>query len=233
MSSSKDAPRQVPPPPNSKAAGSHTRFIPREELADFASWQPGALGQAADQGVPARDLRQQIDAARQAGYQDGYRDGLVALDSFKQSFARQSSVQFGELLANFGAEIDSLEQSIAAGVARVATELARQVVRAEIACRPELIAALAQQAVGAVLMSARHIRVHLHPDDHAWVAQGAGNALAARGAQLVADGDIERGGCRVESDTGAVDACIASRWQQAARSLGIDLPWSAPGAAAP
>ena len=39
MSSSRpNAPRQVPPPPNSRAGTSYTRFIPREELQGFANW---------------------------------------------------------------------------------------------------------------------------------------------------------------------------------------------------
>ena len=46
MSSSKPTgPRQVPPPPNSRAGNSYTRFIPREELQGFASWTPTTFGE--------------------------------------------------------------------------------------------------------------------------------------------------------------------------------------------
>jgi flagellar assembly protein FliH len=41
----------------------------------------------------------------------------------------------------------------------------------------------------------------------------------------VADAAVARGGCRVESDLGAIDARIASRWTQAASALGSDEPW--------
>ena len=46
--------------------------------------------------------------------------------------------------------------------------------------RPELVARVAQEAVHAVLMSARQIAVQVHLQDHALVSQEAAEALAAR-----------------------------------------------------
>jgi flagellar assembly protein FliH len=205
------------------SAGS--RFIPREELQGFAAWRPDAFGQpspaaAAGDTERAASLEAAVAAARQDGYQAGYRDGLVALDSFKQSFAQQMSAQVGRLVAAFDAEFDALEAQIAASVGKSAAALARQVVRSELDTRPELVAAVAAEAVHAVLMSARHIRVFVHPDDQALVADGAADALAARGARLLTDAAITRGGCRVESDIGEVDARIESLWTQATAQFG-------------
>jgi len=174
----------------------------------------------------ATETAEQVHAARQQGYQDGYRDGLVALDSFKQSFAQQTSAQVATLLQTMDTELQALEQQLARTVTRVATELARQVVRSELAIRPALVAQVAQEAVNAVLMSARHITVQLHPDDHALVAQGCAEALAARGARLVASPALARGGCRVDSDAGTIDARIVARWAQATQALGSNVSWS-------
>jgi flagellar assembly protein FliH len=210
-----------------------SRFIPREELEGFATWRPHAFDDAA---APAHGVRSPkhdaqraagdqaaLQGARQAGYQDGYRDGLVALESFKQAFAAQMSAQLGTLVAAFDAEFAQLEAQIADSVAASATALARQVVRSELATRPEFVATVAAQAVEAVLLSARHIRVHVHPDDLALVKQGAADALAARGARLMADAAVSRGGCRIESDIGRIDAGIETRWAQAAATLGQSL----------
>lgn len=242
MSSSKRLePRQVPPPPNSRQGTPYTRFIPREELQGFSSWMPDAFGAGqatADARMPrgdgtretpaeptAEQWQAQVSAARQAGYQDGYRDGLSALESFKHSFAQQMSGQFLPVLHSFESGLAALEQRIAADVAKVATQLARQVVRSEIGTRPELVARVAQEAVHAVLMSARQIVVQVHPQDHALVSQEAAEALAARGARLVAQAHIERGGCLVESDAGTIDARIEARWNDAVQPLGAEVPW--------
>lgn len=237
MSSSSRSPiRNVPSPPGSKAGNAYTRFIPREELQDFAAWRPGSFGDADGQPGPGAepeppepteaDWQAQVAAARQTGYQDGYRDGLVALEGFKQSFAAQSTAQIGQLVQSLDREFLTLEARIAEAVASTAVQLARQVLRSELSVQPETVAKVAAEAVNAVLLSARQIIVQVHPQDLPLVAEGAGEVLAARGARLVADDAIARGGCRVESDLGAVDARIASRWAQAADAMGSREPWA-------
>jgi flagellar assembly protein FliH len=207
-----------------------SRFIPREELKGFTSWKPNAFGDTrSDPKRRAADQLGEVQAARQSGYQDGYRDGLAALENFKQSFAQQMAAQIGQLVAGFDAEFLRLEQRIAESVAASAVALARQVVRSELTTRPELVAAVATQAVDAVLLSAQHIRVQVHPADLALVEQGAADALAARGARLIGDASVTRGGCRIESDLGRIDATIEARWAQAAAALGQDLPLDEPG----
>ncbi len=171
------------------------------------------------------EMQQQVAAARTQGYQDGYRDGLVALENFKQSFASQVSSQVAQVVHALDTELGQLEQQMASSLARVATELARQVVRSELSVRPALVAQVARDAVHAVLASARQISVLVHPDDHALVAAGCEDALLARGARLVAQATVARGGCRVESDAGTVDARVAARWTQATHALGTGVAW--------
>jgi flagellar assembly protein FliH len=216
-------------PPNPSPL--HQRFIPREELQGFASWKPGAFGGAAS-AAPAADTPEQaalLHAARQAGYQEGYRDGLVALENFKRSVLQQNAAQFGALLQQFDEQLDTLEFDMARTLTRVAASIAQQVVRDELLAHPERIARVAHEAVEAVLMSARHIVVQVNPQDHALVEQGAADAIAARGARLVSDAGIERGGCRVLSDVGTIDARIEARWARASGTVGVEMPWSASG----
>ena len=205
---------------------SYSRFIPREEVEAFSAWCPDAFGDSSPAGAPATEGQRSADqqAAHQDGYQAGYRDGLVALESFKQTFAQQMAAQLGQLVVAFDAAFVELEGQVAQSVARVATGLARQVVRSELAVRPELVAQVATDAINAVLLSARHIRVFVHPDDLTLVKDGAGEALSARGAQLLADATLARGGCRVESDLGQIDARVQVRWEQAASAFGQTLP---------
>ena len=225
--------RNVPPPPGSKAASPYQRFIPREELGDFASWQPGTFGGARDgragaAAAPAEpteaDWMARVDAARAAGYADGYRDGMAALESFKASFAQQATAQIGALLDAFDRQLCDIDAQLAQQLAATAVQLARQVLRTELAQRPELVAQVAAEAVNAVLLSARHIAVQVNPQDLPLVAEGADEALKARQARLIANASIQRGGARAPGAVGAIDARIASRWTQAAAALGSTLP---------
>jgi flagellar assembly protein FliH len=244
--------RNVPPPQGGKPASTYARFIPREELGEVASWKPGTFGASAGadaapgaQGAsggaagggpaPASDptpeeLRErraaERAALRQAGYQDGYRDGLAALENFKQHFASQATAQIGALLQSFDQQFSALDARVADTLVRCAVQLAQQVARSELSHRPELVARVASDAVHAVMLSARHISVRAHPADLPLIESGAEEALAARGARLVADDTVTRGGVLVESDVGTVDARIEVRWAQAAALLGGDEPWS-------
>ncbi len=216
----------VPPPDGTRPASPYARFIPREELGAFSAWNPGALSGAGGACEPEpppvvdADVQAQVAAARQAGYQDGYRDGLVALEGFKQSFAAQMSSQVGRLIDSIDGQFAALEEQMARAITQCALSLARQVVRAELSTNPEVVSKVAAEAVNAVLLSARHITVQAHPLDVALIEQGAADTLAARGSRVIANAAIERGGCRVESDLGAVDAGIDSRWAQACAAFG-------------
>lgn len=230
---------KAPPPNDAARASIHARFIPREELGGFAAWNPGDIAggpppqgnvQRAPEEAPKVDvaakIAEQLRSMRQAGYQDGYRDGLVALDAFKQSFSAQITAQIGTLMNSLAAELGGLQQDMARTLAISATHLARQIVRSELTTRPELVAQVAHEAVDTLLLSAQHITLRVHPDDHAFVAQGAADVLAARGTRLLSDPAMARGGCLVESDIGVIDASLETRWRRAAASLGCDEGWA-------
>ncbi|HEY4065276.1 MAG TPA: flagellar assembly protein FliH [Burkholderiaceae bacterium] len=223
-----------------RRGASYARFIPREELGGVKAWNPGDLSggparqthvhRASDEPAVAdvaSQIAAQMRAMRQAGYQDGYRDGLVALEAFKQSFASQTTAQIGTLMQSLDAELNGLQQDMARSLAVAATHLARQIVRSELGARPELVTQVAQEAVDTLLLSARHITLRVHPDDQGHVARGADEVIKARGARLLADATISRGGCIVESDIGVIDAAIETRWRRAAASLGHEEDWNA------
>ena len=243
--------KNVPPPQGGthKPATTYGRFIPREEIEQVQPWRPDALGglgkprpplsapaapaapaPAAAPTPPPPDPRELLAAARQAGYQDGLRDGQASADAFKQVHARQVATQIGALVASFDEALSQIEQHMADALTRAAVELAQQVVRAELQQHPEHIARVAHEAVETLMLNARHVRVYVHPDDLPLVQDGAADTLRARGAQLVADDSLERGGCRVDSDIASVNALIAHRWQQAAAQLGQKAPWGPPSA---
>lgn len=239
-------PRVPPEAPKSV----HQRFIPREELNGFSAWRPDSFGEkrpppvatAPDPAVLKREAEREaqrqaelaaqreeaevaaraaeLRGAREGGYQDGYRDGLAAMEAFKQSYSAQCSAQVAAVIQRMQAQFDTLEQHLAQRVAGIALEMARQVVRTELTVNPAQVVAVTQEALGLVLMSARHVVVRVNAEDQPIVASGTAELLAARGARLVADPRVARGGCIVESDIGVVDAQVGSRWQRATNALG-------------
>lgn len=181
--------------------------------------------------APRPDPAVLVKEARQAGYQDGYRDGLAALESFKQQQSAQMAAfmsdQVGTLVTDLHQRLESLEQQLSGRIAGVALELARQVVRNEIATRPELVVAVAEEALATLLSSARDVVLRLSPDDFAMAQGSLQDHLRTRGARVVADPHISPGGCLVESDIAVVDATVEARWRQASAAMGVNTKWDA------
>ncbi|MGH6648551.1 FliH/SctL family protein [Aquabacterium sp.] len=178
---------------------------------------------------PLPNVEELIDQAHKSGYQDGYRNGLIALESYKQTQAAQLAAymndQIGALSSDFHHRLESLEQQLAGRIAGVALELARQVVRSELDQRPEAVLTVAEEALGVLLSTARQITVRLNPEDNALAQGSLTEVLAARGARLMPDASVTRGGCVVESDIAVVDASVEARWFRAAAAMGSQTEW--------
>lgn len=178
---------------------------------------------------PAPNVEELVDNAMKSGYQDGYRNGLIALEAYKQTQAAQLAAymndQISALTADYHHRLESLEQQLAGRIAGVALELARQVVRSELDQRPEAVLTVAEEALGVLLASARQISVRLNPEDHALAQGSLTEVLQARGARLMPDGSVTRGGCVVESDIAVVDASVEARWYRAAAAMGSQTEW--------
>ena len=180
---------------------------------------------------PKVDVDTLVKESRHSGYQDGYRDGLAALESYKQTQSAQMAAfmsdQVGALVSDLHQRLELLEAQLSGRIAGVALELARQVVRSEIATRPELVVSVAEDAMSTILASARSIVLRLNPDDLAMAHGSLDEQLKARGARLVGDPHVAQGGCLVESDIAVVDASVEARWNRVAAAMGIEMDWNA------
>jgi flagellar assembly protein FliH len=90
----------------------------------------------------------------------------------------------------------------------VATAIARRVIRREVAQNPQITLDLVREALELAAGSA-DIQLHLHPDDVTTLGRQAQQLVAEVArlgqAQIVADPQIDRGGCRVETRFGVID----------------------------
>jgi flagellar assembly protein FliH len=225
-------------------APSYARFIPREEVGRAVAWLPDKLdtlgtGAAAQPAAPPTDpaalraarqvqLQERLAAVFEQGRQMGREETTQvmraeardALETFRRQQASEVGAPVAALLAEFQQGLDGLEHALAQRLAGIAMQMARQVVRSELQTSATLVVDVTQEALAEVLLSARHITVKVHPEDLALIAHGCADVVEARGARLVADTHIERGGCLVESDLGVVDARLSTRWAGAVTAMG-------------
>ncbi|MEY2873510.1 MAG: hypothetical protein RLZZ373_881 [Pseudomonadota bacterium] len=201
---------------NKSAAGADAESAPQPV-------DPAAVRAARQAQLQAR-LADVFEQGRQIGRDETSKamraEAREALESFRRQQASEVGAPVAALLVQFQQGLDGVEQALARRLAGIAMQMARQVVRSELQTSATLVVDVAQEALAEVLLSARHITVKVHPDDLALIAQGCADAAEARGARLVADTHIERGGCLVESDLGTVDARLSTRWAGAVAAMG-------------
>jgi flagellar biosynthesis/type III secretory pathway protein FliH len=105
---------------------------------------------------------------------------------------------------------------------RVGVAIAGKLVKSQIATRPELASGMIADALRLAAGQPR-VTVHLHPDDlAAWGDQGpkiVESLTACADSTLVADPRISRGGCRIETIHGEIDARVETMLERLTNEL--------------
>src|SRR5882757_4694895 len=93
----------------------------------------------------------------------------------------------------------------------LAMALARQIVRRELKTDPTQIIGIIRDAIAALPVAAREVRVHLHPEDAAVVRQNLAPTESERAWAIIEDPVMARGGCQITTTTSRIDARLETR----------------------
>jgi len=220
----------------------YTRFIPGEEIGAVEQWDFGAVDNraallAAQVKVQqASTERAQDEALRQQGFAQGFEQGRAhatveaqrQMADFVAQQGQSAGQQMARLFEQAQAQLSAAEQTLAQGLLEIACELARQVLRRELATDPTALQPVLHEALGLLLADGKTTVVRLNPSDRETLANGAPNELASLALTLVADPSITPGGCVIESAGTVVDATVQKRWLRAIATLGLTMPWNTP-----
>ena len=104
-----------------------------------------------------------------------------------------------------------LDEEVERELLTLAMALARQIVRRELKTDPTQIIGIIREAIAALPVAAREVRVHLHPEDAAVVRQYLAPTESERAWAIVEDPVMARGGCQVTTATSRIDARLETR----------------------
>lgn len=129
---------------------------------------------------------------------------------------------FNRVTSELLAERSRLLTDLQPDLLRLVLAMTRQIVGQEISTNPQIIETTLAQALQHLHLATR-ITVRLHPDDLAHL-QAHPEALGLHPAELdlVADPQVERGGCWLESDRGGIDCTIETQLRLLAERLRED-----------
>lgn len=162
---------------------------------------------------------------REAGYREGFdagrKDGHTeGLEVGRQQAARELEALLGETVAplqplatRFAQALDSLDGEIIDGLVNLALATGRQLARDRLDIAPEIILDIVRELLHNEPSLSGKPRLWLHPEDLNIVQEHLGGEFTAAGWTLQPDDQITRGGCRVSSPNGELDATWESRWR--------------------
>ncbi len=149
------------------------------------------------------------------GFAQGERAGEEAAAARADTMLRRLGQTIEELQALRSELVRRAERELV----ELSLAIARKVVQREVSLDHELLQAMARVALER-LADTNTASIRLHPEDYA-ATVGARGALAnaLHGVQLVADPAVRRGGCVVQSESGAIDVGVAAQLDELTAAL--------------
>lgn len=190
------------------------RVIPKEQLTAWERWELGALAESEEERkttAQAAAQTESLEAAREHARQAGHAEGLKA--------ARAEAAKLQAVALSAGQALEALGGQLAERTTALAIAIARQIVRDELAARPEAVLAVVTEALAMLPATGPRIQIAVNPEDAALIAQHLPQHADPETWRIAKDSNIQRGGCRILGANGDVDATLESRWQRVLESL--------------
>lgn len=196
--------------------------IIRSDDAEVTQWQPPHMRRkgerVADESsglLTAAQLDQIQKAAHAEGFEQGRKEGQAyghreGLEEGRAA-SRAKIERLDELLHALDKPFEQLDQQVENEIVTLVISMVRQLIRREVKLDPGQIVGVVREALGILPISARNIRVVLHPEDAELVRQAYRLGDHDQKWQIVEDPVIQRGGCRIQTDTSQIDATLDSR----------------------
>ena len=148
----------------------------------------------------------QAEAHKEA-FQQGLEEGRQAGRAEVRAQVERLSGMFYDLAKPF----EILDAEVERELLTLALALARQIVRRELKTDPTQIIAIIREAIAALPVAAREVRVHLHPEDAAVVRENLAPTESERAWSIIEDPVMARGGCQITTTTSRIDARLETR----------------------
>src|SRR6185312_12899073 len=187
-------------------------------LSDSHAKSAGAapeLWKAPDMGTPQGQQKMatvggladlQAEAHKEA-FEQGLAEGREAGRAEVRAQVERLAGMFYDLAKPF----EVLDAEVERELLTLAMALARQIVRRELKTDPTQIIGIIREAIAALPVAARDVRVHLHPEDAAVVRQHLAPTESERAWAIVEDPVMARGGCQITTATSRIDARLETR----------------------
>ena len=188
---------------------------------DYLSWQAPSVMRDHELSQPkmtAEDIENIKQMARREGFNRGYREGKAT----GEKYMLQKSQAIQQIIHALVAPLSDLDDQVEEELLQLAIAVAKQIVRRELKLDPRQVIAVVREAMAGLPVSSQQVQIHLHAED-AKLLEEAFHYFTEENAniRIVEDPLLQRGECKVASQSSHIDASLDNRMAQiAARILG-------------
>lgn len=204
-----------------------SRLIDKEAADEgYQRWQPPqmenkpSLGTVVSGDVKASRLTaEQLEKIQAQAYKEAWDEGFKkgqqdGLNAGRAELLERAAV-LDQLMKALDQPFEELDAAVEQALVDLAMTLAQALVRRELRTDPGQVVAVVREALAALPVASRHVRVCLHPSDVAVVSDAlAGQGPSGegdRGWRLQEDPSLKRGDCIVRSENSQIDASMEKR----------------------
>jgi flagellar assembly protein FliH len=169
---------------------------------------PDMEGLPAQQRMPTVGGLADLQAeAHKEAFEQGLAEGREAGRAEIRAQVERLAGMFYDLAKPF----DVLDAEVERELLTLAMALARQIVRRDLKTDPTQIIGIIREAIAALPVATRDVRVHLHPEDAAVVKEHLAPTENERAWTIIEDPVMARGGCQISTATSRIDARLETR----------------------
>lgn len=166
-------------------------------------------------GVAAPPTAAQVEQEIYArGFAEGQQMAAAAAQQETGALAKKLAATLDDLVRARDQMIRHTEKQMV----QLSLAVARRVVHREVTVDPTALLTMMRVALERVSDAAR-VTVRLNPADHQAVTAALADSPASDQIAMTADARVPRGGCKVESEYGDIDAGVDAQIQEIARAL--------------
>lgn len=185
---------------------SNPKLIPGESVpGDLVTWEAPEVQTPADQ--QHQDLEAELQALRKCAWDEAYQAGQAAAE---ERIAAQSAA-LTTVLDALARPMRELDRQVQDQLVELVRAVARQLIRRELRTAPGEVVGVIRAGLDALPTAASNVIVTLHPEDAALVRERLQPSDGETPWKIQADPILERGSCRITSETSQVDGRLETR----------------------
>ncbi|MBW9265384.1 MAG: flagellar assembly protein FliH [Candidatus Thiodiazotropha sp. (ex. Lucinisca nassula)] len=148
-----------------------------------------------------------FEKGKQEGFEFGHKEGLAQAKRDIQHY----TAHLTKLLSHFEQPLRDLDDQVEKELLSLVIAIVKQLLRREVKSDPNLIVGVVREALSVLPVSSNNVRLLLHPEDAELIREVYALGDNEVGWSLIEDPVINRGGCKVVTDTSQIDGTLESR----------------------